>query len=683
MALRIFTLLLSTVLFASLSYAEPFDVNHLVRLHRVGAPVVSPDGQHVVYTVRETDMETGKGRVDVWLSPVAGGEPRRLTVHEGADSDPAWSSAGDWVYFLSGRSGTSQVWRIAPKGGEAVQVTDLPLDIGTFRLSPADDRLVVSIRVYSDCDKLACTVERDKTQAERKDSAKVYDQLFMRHWDHWLDAKISRLFTLSAEQGLPIKAEPLLLTGSVDAEVPARTWGGREEYAVSKDGKTLFFTARLRNPGEAWSTNYDIWSVPLTGGDAVNLTESNPAWDTQPVVSPDGRLLAWMAMSRPGFEADRYRIMLRDLASGATRELAPEWDRSPSSIAFSQDGNFIYANAQDVGQKTLWRFELENGRAERVAGGGTISSFDAGSGTIVFARDSLASPSELYVMAEGGVRQLTNFTGPQLENVQLGSYEQFSFDGAHGDTVYGYVMKPAGFDEGKQYPVAFLIHGGPQGSFGDHWHYRWNPQTYAGQGFAAVFIDFHGSTGYGQAFTDAISGDWGGAPLEDLQKGLAAAAGKYSFLDTGRACALGASYGGFMINWIAGNWPDGFDCLVNHDGVFDQRMMYYATEELWFPEWDQGGTYHGNPEGFEQFNPVNNVEHWNTPMMVIHGELDYRVPVTQGIAAFTALQRLGVESRFVYFPDENHWVLNAHNSIRWHDTVNAWLHRYLDSGGEQ
>jgi dipeptidyl aminopeptidase/acylaminoacyl peptidase len=260
----------------------------------------------------------------------------------------------------------------------------------------------------------------------------------------------------------------------------------------------------------------------------------------------------------------------------------------------------------------------------------------------------------------------------------MGDFEQFSFQGANEETVYGYVMKPAGFEPGKRYPVAFLIHGGPQGSFGNHFHYRWNPQTYAGQGFAAVFIDFHGSTGYGQDFTDSISGDWGGKPLEDLQLGLKAALEKYEFLNGNKICALGASYGGFMVNWIAGNWPDRFDCLVNHDGVFDARSMYYTTEELWFPEWENGGPYFATPETYEKFNPANHVQNWKTPMLVVHGELDYRVPLTQGIAAFTALQRRGIPSRFLYFPDENHWVLKPKNSLQWHAEVNRWLHQHLD-----
>jgi dipeptidyl aminopeptidase/acylaminoacyl peptidase len=297
----------------------------------------------------------------------------------------------------------------------------------------------------------------------------------------------------------------------------------------------------------------------------------------------------------------------------------------------------------------------------------------------VYTRNSLKSPDELHVFdpGTGDSRKITDFASRTLASVTMGDFEQFSFEGAGGDTVYGFVVKPAGFRRGEEYPVAFLIHGGPQGSFSNSFHYRWNPQTYAGQGFAAVMIDFHGSTGYGQAFTDSISGDWGGKPLEDLKLGLAAALDRYDFLDGDRVCALGASYGGYMINWIAGQWPDRFRCLVNHDGVFDNRSMYYTTEELWFPEWEHGGPHYANPEGYEKHNPALYADRWQTPMLVIHGELDYRVPVTQGIAAFTAAQRRGIESRFLYFPDENHWVLKPHNSAHWHEQVNAWLHQYL------
>jgi len=673
------TLTIIGCLSGHLAIAEPFSAEHLVRLDRVGAPNVSPDSKHVVYTLRTTDMEADKGRYDLWLSRIDGGEHKRLTSHEANDTAPAWSPDGKHIFFLSTRSDSSQVWRIAVGGGEATQVTSLPVDITSFRVSAKGDRLVVSAEAYLDCDDLACTAARDKAGKDSPTTGAVYDQIFMRHWDHWLTEKRSRLYAVPLNDGVAATTEPLLLTKEVNANVPSYTWGGNEEYALSPDGSTVYFAARIRDAIEPTSTNFDVYAAPMNGdGPTENLTESNLAWDTQPILSPDGNSLAYLAMKRAGFEADRFRIMVRDLETGRTRELATDWDRSPASIVFSSDGKSIYANAQDVGNRTLWRIDIASGNPERIIEDGNVSAMDVGADAIVFAKDDLKSPSELFVFDGANATQITHFSTPQLQDVEMGDFEQFSFTGAKGDVVHGYVLKPAAYEEGKQYPVAFLIHGGPQGSFGNHFHYRWNPQTYAGQGFAAVFIDFHGSTGYGQDFTDSISGDWGGDPLVDLQLGFEAALEKYEFLDGDNTCALGASYGGFMINWIAGNWPDRFDCLVNHDGVFDQRMMYYATEELWFPEWENSGPYYETPKNYEKYNPVNYVDQWKTPMFVIHGQLDYRVPLTQGIGAFTALQRRGIPSKFLYFPDENHWVQKPHNSVQWHNEVNKWLHQHLD-----
>jgi len=671
------TFLLSLMI--PVSRAEPFTAEHLVMIDRIGSPAVSPDGQSVVYTLRRTDLEADRGRYDLWISPVAGGDARQLTTHIANDTSPAWSPDGGHILFLSQRGEATQVWRLPVNGGEAQPVTDLPLDVATFRIAPTGDRLVVSLSVYLDCDDLACTVERMAAEAESKVTARHYDQLFMRHWDHWLDKTRSQLFSIPLNGEGIAEGTPLRMT-MLDADIPSRIWGGNEEYAISPDGLTLFFTARLRNADETTSTNFDIYSVSLQNpAEPENLTEANQAWDTAPIVSPDGRHLAYKAMSRPGFEADQYQIVLRDLRSGDTEVLTERWDHSPSSIAFTADGQAILAVAQDVGHRTLWRFGLDGAGPVKLVDDGTVGGIDVAGGEIVFAMNNLTAPSELHVLDtdSGNSRRITDVSSRTLAGVEVGDYEQFSFEGAEGATVYGFVVKPVGFEEGESYPVAFLIHGGPQGSFSNNFHYRWNPQTYAGQGFAVVMIDFHGSTGYGQAFTDSITGDWGGKPLEDLQLGLAAALERYSFLDGDRVCALGASYGGYMINWIAGRWPDRFRCLVNHDGIFDNRSMYYATEELWFVEWEHDGPYFLNPEGHERHNPANYVDQWQTPMLVIHGELDYRVPITQGIMTFTALQRRGIESRFLYFPDENHWVLKPHNSMYWHEQVNDWLHRYL------
>ena len=679
---RIFVSVILAGLFASATtLAEPFTAEKMVQLDRVGAPVLSPDGTKLVYTLRTTDMAANKGAYDLWWTGFSDGDAHRLTTHKANDTDPAWSADGKSVYFLSSRSGASQVWRIALHGGEATQVTDLPVDIGTFKLTPGGDSLILSAGVYLDCEGLACTASRDEAQKESPTTGVLYEQLFMRHWDHWLNAKHSQLFALELDENGVGAVEPLLLSKGIRADIPSRVWGGAEEYSVSPDGSTIYFAARIRDRNEPASTNFDLYSAPMNGdGTVENLTTLNPALDTQPVVSPDGKSLAYVAMARPGFEADRYQIMIRDLESGRTRALAEDWDRSASSIAFSPNGSSLVVNVQDQGNKTLWELDVNSGERSRLVEQGTVTSFQTGPLGIVYAMDNLKSPTELYAIDKGKTqtRQLTHFSVPQLADIEMGDFEQFSFTGANDEQVFGYVVQPAGYKKGEKYPVAFLIHGGPQGSFSNHFHYRWNPQTYAGQGFAAVFIDFHGSTGYGQDFTDSISEDWGGKPLVDLQLGLEAALEKYDFLDGEKVCALGASYGGFMINWIAGNWPDRFNCLVNHDGVFDNRSMYYTTEELWFPEWEHGGPHYEQAANYEKYNPVNHVDQWQTPMLVIHGELDYRVPVTQGIAAFTALQRRGIPSKFLYYPDENHWVLKPKNSVQWHDEVNQWLHHYLD-----
>jgi dipeptidyl aminopeptidase/acylaminoacyl peptidase len=370
--------------------------------------------------------------------------------------------------------------------------------------------------------------------------------------------------------------------------------------------------------------------------------------------------------------------MAMDLATGNTREIAPDWDRSADGIALNAEGTKIYTTAYDVGTHDLFAIDIASGEATMVVEGGTVGGFDLVGDTLAYTRDSLTAPAQAFVSrADGSApRQVTVNNQDLLSGIAMGEAEQFSFKGWNDETVYGWVVKPANYVEGKQYPVAFLIHGGPQGSFGDNFHYRWNAQTYAGQGFAVVMIDFHGSTGYGQAFTDAISQHWGDRPLEDLQRGWAAAQQKYSFLDGDRACALGGSYGGYMVSWIAGNWPDAFRCLVNHAGVFDTRLMGVNTEELWFSEWENGGTVWDVPENYERFNPLNHVSKWQAPLLVIHGEKDYRVLVEQGLAAFSAAQRRGIESRLLRFPDENHWILKPHNSVLWHDTVNDWLKRW-------
>jgi dipeptidyl aminopeptidase/acylaminoacyl peptidase len=419
-----------------------------------------------------------------------------------------------------------------------------------------------------------------------------------------------------------------------------------------------------------------MYVAATTGADTPrNLTSANKAWDTGPAFSPDGRTLAYRAMQRPGFEADRFRIVLRPWPDGPERVLTEAWDRSPNEIVWSPDGRTIYATADNLGQSSLFAVDTASGAARTVVKDGHLASPAAARDRIVVALDQLRAPAELYaVMPDGsGLTAVTSINAKRLAEIKFGEPEQITFKGANDDTVHAWIVKPVDFDAARRYPVAFLIHGGPQGSFSNNFHYRWNAQTYAAAGYAVVMVDFHGSTGYGQAFTDAIRDDWGGKPLVDLQRGLDAALERFPWMDGGRACALGASYGGYMINWIAGNWPDRFRCLVSHDGNLDERFAYYGTEELWFPEWEHGGTPWENPDGYAKQEPIDHVANWKTPMLVVHGGRDYRVVDTQGLATFTALQRRGIPSKFLYFPDENHWVLKPANSILWHETVLDWL----------
>ncbi len=664
----------------SMAAALPgFSAQDLVRMDRLSDPQPSPDGRTVAFVRRQTDMEADKGRTDVWSIDIDGGNLRQLTEDEAADSSPRWSADGGSLYFLSSRSGSSQVWRVGVGGGAVSQVTDLPLDVGGFVLSPDSTHLALALEVFVDCESLDCTRERLDERQAAKVSGQIYDELFVRHWDTWKDGRRSHLFIQSVDGGPVVD-----LMRGMDADSPSKPFGGTEEIAFTADGKGLVFTARDVGAAEPWSTDFDLYYAPVDGSAAPRcLTEANEAWDTQPVFSPDGRTLAYLAMERPGFEADRFRIVLRDWDSGDIRVLTQNWDYSAGGIVFSEKGDTLYVTASDRGQVSLFSIDLATGEVRTLVAEGHVRSPAVAGDEIVFGLDTLGSPVDLFVLdpQSGETRRLTEVNAKRLAGAALGEAEQFSFAGWNGETVSGYVVKPANFDPSRSYPVAFLIHGGPQGSFGNDFHYRWNPQTYTGAGYAAVMVDFHGSVGYGQAFTDSISGDWGGKPLEDLQKGLAAALKSNPWMDGDRVCALGASYGGYMINWIAGNWPERFRCLVNHDGTLDQRMMYFSTEELWFPEWEHGGPYWENPEGHEKHNPVLFVDQWKTPMLVIHGALDFRLPETQGLAAFTALQRRGIPSRLLYFPDENHWVLRPSNSLLWHETVLDWLDRWLKEDG--
>jgi len=654
---------------------HPFSIHDMLAMDRISDSQVSPDGQWIAFVVRTTDLEANRGRTDLWLVGRDGAGLRPLTSHPDSDSNPRWGPDSRSVWFLSSRSGSSQVWRIAIDGGEARQMTVEPLDVGNLIVSPDGRHIGFTMEVFPDAPTAQATKDRLDAIAKRKDSGRVYERVLVRHWDTWKDGRRSHLFVRPAEGGQAVN-----VMAGMDADTPSIPFGGPEEMTFSPDGRGVVFSAKDVGREEAWSTNFDLFYSPIDGSQAPKcLTQENEALDTHPVFSPDGKTLAYLAMSRPGYESDQFQIVLMDWPGGSKRVLTDKWDRSPSSIGFAAHGRTLYATAANLGQRSLFSIDVDNGQVETIVREGSVHGFSAADGRIVYALSNMRSPAELYSVRPNGagVRQLTDINRAKVAAAKMGDYEQFTFAGWNGETVHAYVVKPVDFDPARKYPVAFLIHGGPQGSFGNVFHYRWNPQAYAGAGYAAVMVDFHGSTGYGQAFCDSIRGDWGGKPLADLQKGLAAALERYRWMDGDRVGALGGSFGGYMVNWIAGNWPDRFRCLVNHDGNIDERMAYFDTEELWFPEWDHVGTPWENPEGYEKHNPVRFVQNWKTPMLVIHGAQDFRVVDTQGLGTFNALQRRGIPSKLLYFPDEGHWVLKPHNSIQWHDTVLAWLDRWL------
>ncbi len=660
---------------------HPFSVMDMLAMDRISDPRVSPDGTRVAFTVRTTDLAGNRGRNDLWMVNTDGSALRRLTSHEANDTQARWSTDGRTLFFVSTRTGSAQVFRIPADGGEAEPVTRLPLDVDALAVVPGGRRLLLSMPVFPGKSPEQTGTALDE-KAKSKASGLLYDRLFVRHWDTWADGTRNHLFVYDLAEG---KATDLM--PAMDADCPGKPFGDSGDYSISPDGVTVVFSARDAGREEAWSTNLDLFAVALDASGPPRKITTNPATDDHPRFSPDGKTLAYLAMSRAGYEADRYRIVLRDWASGRETahdlraDASPRGDRSPSSLAWSADGRELFMAAEHLGQQPVFGLETASGRARLVVGDGQTSDPQPAGARVLFGRNSLLGPTELYTVARDGrdVRRVTRLNDEKVAAARFGAPEQFTFAGAGGDTVHAWLVRPVDFDPGRKYPVAFLVHGGPQGSFGNDFHYRWNPQAYAGAGYAALMVDFHGSTGYGQAFTDAINGDWGGKPYEDLMMGLDHALARYPFLDGARVCALGASYGGYMVNWIAGQ-TDRFRCLVSHDGNIDERTAYLMTEELWFPEWEHGGPLWANPEGFAKHDPIDHIGKWKTPTLVIHGATDYRVVYTQGLATFTALQRRGIPSKLLFFPDENHWVLKPQNSKQWHDTVIGWLDQWLKTG---
>ncbi|MCG6988772.1 MAG: S9 family peptidase [Gemmatimonadetes bacterium] len=638
-----------------------------------GAPQIAPDGKAVVYTVTTYSLKDNKGTTRIWMAPLDGGAPaRELTAGPGSDSDPRWSPNGSELAFVSTRSGTPQVWVLPMAGGEARQVTDLKTGASSLVWAP-DGRTIyfVSDLEWPPKSKL------DSLEDGYPTDARMWDHLLYRHWNEWRSGLREHLFSVPVAGGASKDLTPW------DRDVPTITLPGDGDVSVAPDGSEIAFTM---NPDSVVTvgTNNDIF-VMHPDGTGRHAVTTNRGDQNTPRYAPDGRYLAYLSQPTPGFEADRTHLMILDRQSGTATDLTPDWPLSVGGIVWAPDSRAIYATVEERGRVGVYRIGVPDGARTRVLYGGTVGAFSLGpqGRTLAYVHSTADRPQEIFAAGSDGsaVRQLSHLTDKVVVGLDMKPAEDFAFVGADGDSVHGFLIKPPGFDPAKKYPMVYLVHGGPQGAWLDEWHPRWNYQMFAEPGYVLAAVNFHGSTGYGQAFTNSISRHWGDRPYEDLMKGVDAVLKQYPFIDSNRMGAAGASYGGYMIYWMEGH-TQRFKAMVDHDGVFNTVSMFGSTEELWFPLHEFGGNPYGSARDlYEKWSPLNFVKNWKTPMLIVHSQHDYRLDLSQGLQAFTALQQMGVPSRFLYFPDEFHFVTKPRDRRLWWATVLDWLGSYLHPEG--
>ena len=650
----------------------------LMAIGRVGEAQISPDGRTVVYTVGTVDMDTNRVAHNLWIVATApGSQPRQLT-ESGHDTRPQWSPDGKSIAFLSSREGASQIYSMPAKGGNAKKITSLSTGADNEKWSPDGRSIAFTSSVFPDCADDACNRARDDAAEKSKVKARAYDHLLFRHWTHWSDGKRSHLFLVAASGGTPRDLIP-----QADYDVPPDERGDANDYNFSPDSKEICFTAVTDRP-EAISTNGDLLLIPTSGGEPKRIT-TNPGFDGHPAYSPDGRFIAYHSQKAPEYESDLWRLMLYDRANGVHTQIAETFDRSVDEIAWSPDGKRIYFTAVNEAEQPLYEIAAAPGSIPREILKDSFNegiSLSANGDSFAFLRSSLIAPAEVFTsQSDGtGARQLSQQNAARLASLDMNPPEPFWYEGAGGARVQGMLIRPPHFDASRKYPLLLLIHGGPQSLWTDSWGYRWNEELFAAPGYVAVMINPRGSTGYGQKFTDEITDDWGGRVYEDLMKGVDYVVGKYPYVDGSRLAAAGGSYGGYMIDWMATH-TGRFKVLISHAGVYDKNAMYGSTEELWFEEHDMMGTPWTHPGSYRKWSPstfAGDLGKYKTPTLVICGELDYRVPFTQSLEFFTAMQRQNVPSKLMVYPDEGHWILKPQNSRLWYKSFSDWLAAYLE-----
>jgi len=652
---------------------RPITFDDLMKVQRISDPQVSPDGRWIAYVQGAVDFEANKIVKHIWLIRAEGGEPKQLTTGNGSDSRPRWSPDGESIAFISARGGKSQVWIIPVHGGEARQLTSISTEADGVTWARKGDALLFTSQVYPDCADDACNKKRLEEAEKSKVKARVIDELLFRHWDAWREGMYAHLFTVSAQGGTPLDLTP----GAVDSP----TWflGAPDGYDISPDGTEACFTSN-RSGGSriAWSTNDDLFVVSTKGGEAKNITKDNPGSDASPQYSPDGRYIAYTSQARDGYESDLLRLRVYDRQTGSIKDLTTGFDQWVSSFAWALDSDTIYFTAPERSLQPVFKTSVSKPKVEKVLGGMNDDLQVTSDGnSLVLTRSSLTQPAEIFraAVSEGTPTQLTHANDSLIAELDMNPAESVTTTGGLGAKIHSLLVKPPAFDPSNKYPAIVLVHGGPQSAWDDAWSYRWNAQMFASHGYVVIMTNFHGSTGYGQKFVEEISGDWGGACYQDIMMATDYLENQ-PYVDKNHVGAAGASFGGYMIDWIAGH-TNRFKALVSHDGVYDSRSMYGETEEIWFDEWEHQGPPWTKREAYEKSSPSNHVQNIQTPMLLVQGALDFRVPEGQAIQLFTSLQRRGVPSRLLYFPDEGHWVLKPQNSQLWYKTVLEWLDKYV------